>query len=156
MNVSNAHLHFTHFRKRIGNPQIRQILQVCIRAILHPQLWKQYPTCHWFCTELMNSLQNVSHPRLLMDMLIMPYLDFCRSMTQLTTVNAVFSANRCQCLKASVQLPEQKTPQMKLHSWLIPPLRYVWITSGWDSLSKGFEIRLWSATSHSCLTACCY
>lgn len=53
-----------------------------------------------------------------MDMLIMPYLDFAEAWPsfirtlalQLTTGNTVFNANRCQCWKASVQLPEWKTP----------------------------------------------
>ena len=53
-----------------------------------------------------------------MDMLIMPYLHFAEAWPsfihtlalQLTTVNTAFNAHRCQCWKASVQLPECKTP----------------------------------------------
>lgn len=48
----------------------------------------------------------------------MPYLDFAEAWPsfihtlalQLTTVNTALNANRCQCWKASVQLPEWKTP----------------------------------------------
>ena len=100
-----------------------------------------------------------------MDMLIMPYLDFAEASPSfihklallLSTVNTAFNANvgRLLCSYLSGK-PLLKVPQMRLHSWLTPPLQYVPTAPGCASLSKGSEIHLRSANSCADPAACCH
>lgn len=65
------------------------------------------------------------------------------------------NAGRLLCSYLSAK-PLLMVPQMRSHSWLIPPLQYVLIASGFTSLSKRSERYLRSASRRVNLTACCH
>lgn len=65
------------------------------------------------------------------------------------------NAGRLLCSYLSAK-PLLMVPQMRSHSWLIPPLQYVLIASGFASLSKRSGRYLRSASRRVDLTACCH